>query len=344
MESALEVTKNYYQSTRISNSLLKSVQNPRLLKLKKDRPELFENEDSTAFRIGSAVDCLLTSPKEWEERFRVLEVNKPYGLMGTFVQNLPPGLHRDSEQFKYEKAYWQSGYKMSISWVIDRFWNTKEAVEYYLSVKNCPENITLLAKDEYDSVTKAVELIIASPYAYSYFFKNSTWEELYHQVPIYFSYKNEEFKALLDGIKVNHKLSLIEPFDLKTTGKSVYEFKDSFIKYGYYTQAALYDYAIRQPESPVFDLINEGYKIADFRFIVTETKVSSQNPALIFRTTERDRFVGINGGYYGNTYHKGVDQLLEDYKWHVENDEWIYPREVYENKGEVLLNVFNNTP
>jgi hypothetical protein len=64
MVDVLEVTRNYYSSTRISNSLLKATQNPRLLKIKKDHPELFENDDSTAFRVGSAVDCLLTSPSE----------------------------------------------------------------------------------------------------------------------------------------------------------------------------------------------------------------------------------------------------------------------------------------
>jgi len=52
----------YYKSPRVSNSLLKSVQNPRVLKLKKDNPELFD-EDSVALRVGSAVDCLLTDPK-----------------------------------------------------------------------------------------------------------------------------------------------------------------------------------------------------------------------------------------------------------------------------------------
>jgi hypothetical protein len=43
----------YYKSPRVSNSLLKSVQNPRVLKLKKDNPELFD-EDSVALRDTKA--------------------------------------------------------------------------------------------------------------------------------------------------------------------------------------------------------------------------------------------------------------------------------------------------
>lgn len=62
METRREIINAYYASPRISNSLLKATQNPRLLKLKKDNPELFE-DDSTALRVGSAVDCLLADPQ-----------------------------------------------------------------------------------------------------------------------------------------------------------------------------------------------------------------------------------------------------------------------------------------
>lgn len=58
--------------------------------------------------------------------------------------------------------------------MVDKFWKTQDAVDYYLAVKNCPVGITLLSKDESDSARKAVELIVASPYAYSYFFKAKT--------------------------------------------------------------------------------------------------------------------------------------------------------------------------
>ncbi len=53
--------KEYYKSKRISNSLLKSVKNPWLMKLKRDHPEKYE-EYGPALKIGSAVDCMLTDP------------------------------------------------------------------------------------------------------------------------------------------------------------------------------------------------------------------------------------------------------------------------------------------
>jgi hypothetical protein len=160
-----------------------------------------------------------------------------------------------------------------------------------------------------------------SPYAFSYFQRNKIHEELLHQVPIYFTLKDHEFKALLDGIKIDHQEKTIEPFDLKTIGKSVYEFPLNYILYGYYTQAALYEYALKTKESPVYDLLQEGYTLKDFIFIVAETKTSSFNPALIYTTSKEEREAGFTGGNFNNKYHKGIYQLLEDYLWHVETDQ-----------------------
>lgn len=241
--------------------------------------------------------------------------------MGMFVQHLDEGITTSSELSAYERAYWQSGYKMPLNWVVDKFWSTPDAVEYYRKTKGKSKDVTLISKDEYESVLKSVELIRCSPYAASYFEKAKTWEELLHQVPIYFQLAGEDFKALLDGIKIDHKEKTIEPFDLKTIGKSVFDFKANYLNYGYYTQAALYEYAIQQPESPVYNLIQEGYTIKDFIFIVVETKTSSTNPAIIYTTDADERYAGMYGGYCEGKKYKGILELVDDYRWHLENDQ-----------------------
>lgn len=130
---------------------------------------------------------------------------------------------------------------------------------------------------------------------------------------IYFTYKDVEFKGLLDGIKINHRDKTIQPFDLKTTGKNVFQFRESYLTYGYYRQGALYEQALLSDESPVKELLAEGYILLDFIFIVVETKLSGVNPAIIFRTTANERKCGLEGGYANGSYYKGVNQLLEDY-------------------------------
>lgn len=68
--------------------------------------------------------------------------------------------------------------------------------------------------------------------------------ELIHQQPIYFTYRNTQCKALLDGIQIDHKNKIIQLFDLKTTHKPVYDFPEAFVQWGYYRQAAFYREAL----------------------------------------------------------------------------------------------------
>lgn len=180
--------------------------------------------------------------------------------------------------------------------------------------------MSILSKDEFEAVEKAKELVLASPYAYSYFTKGKIYEELMHQVLIYFERDGLVFKCILDGIKIDHENKTIQPFDLKTTGKSVYQFKESYLSYGYYRQGALYEQALLSKESPILDLLSEGYKLLDFIFIVVETKLSSYNPAIIYRTTPNERKAGMYGGVVNGVRYKGVNELLEDYLWHTAED------------------------
>ena len=80
--------KDYYASNRVSNSLLSALKNPRWLKIKIETPDV-EDEEKKAFRIGSAVDCLLTDPARWDDEFVVSDVVRPSGFMSKFVDNLP---------------------------------------------------------------------------------------------------------------------------------------------------------------------------------------------------------------------------------------------------------------
>ncbi len=228
---------------------------------------------------------------------------------------------------------------MPLQWVINKFFSTSEAVEYYDGITKGDKKIKL-SRDEYESVEKSRELILISPFAYQYFVPSHTWIELLHQVPIYFIYRGVEFKALLDGIKIDHKSRTITPFDLKTTGKTVYDFIDSFIHYGYFRQCALYEQAVLSDASPVKDLLAEGYTLENFEFIVVETKLSSTNPAIIFQTTPKDRKAGLEGAIFDGKLRKGINQLLDDYLWHQKTNQWTYPREIYENQGRVILDIF----
>lgn len=141
---------------------------------------------------------------------------------------------------------------------------------------------------------------------------------------------------------VDHKNKTIQPFDLKTTGKSVNEFPQSFLDWGYYRQCAFYETALYSPESPYRDLIDEGYQVLDYLFIVTETTPKSTRAAIIYETSKQDREAGLKGAYLDNRYYPGIDSLIEDFKWHAKYQIWDMPRTLYESEGKVKLNIFNH--
>lgn len=337
----MEQIKDYFSTKALSNSMLGLMFNPRWVKLKRDNPDN-EDEETSYFRIGSALDCLLTSPERWDEDFKVIAVNRPFGLMGKFIDNLPPNLTIFSTPDNYQEAYDKAGYKMKIERVIDNFWRNEETYKYYQVTREIKKGVSIISKDEYDTVVKCKELIDANEFIYPYFHSEELGVEILRQVPIYFNYMGEDCKGLLDGIKLDHRNRTIQPYDLKTTGKSVYDFRSAYLQYGYYRQASFYELALYSEASPVKKYIDEGYTMLDFVFIVVETKLSSSHPAIIFRTSLRDRQVGLAGGYIGSRHYKGINNLIEDYQFYTTNDYWDLPRDLFNNKGEILLRIFDD--
>ena len=93
-------------------------------------------------------------------------------------------------------------------------------------------------------------------------------------------------------------------------------------------------------QSLIRDFSDYTYK--PFKFIVVESKLSSTHPALIYNTTENDIRVGLEGGQLkgnGRKY-KGINELMDALAWHKENNKWSLPKEIYDSKGEITLDLF----
>lgn len=273
--------------------------------------------------------------------------------MGKFIEELPAGLEKDSDLSLYQSAYQASGYKMWLDKVVVKFWENEEFVKYYKLTRDLGDGLIVLSSDENDAVQKAYELILANEYAKGFFINEDPINiELLHQVPIYFDYSlgfdefgepfNEYCKALLDGVRINHKNRTIEPFDLKTT-RSVYDFPSSFLQYGYYRQCAFYLHALKTENSPVRKYMDEGYTFLPFIFLAVENKKSSSHPVIIYETTDWDLHYGWFGGTVRGKRYKGIEELMSDYQYHKNTDYWDLPVDLIKSKGRIKLNVFDDS-
>ena len=178
----------------------------------------------------------------------------------------------------------------------------------------------------------------------SKYFETSKDVEILDQLAIYFSYCGIDCKALLDRVIIDHKNKTIQPIDFKTMGDQTLYFPKSLRQRRYDIQAAFYTEALKSKK------VYETYEILPFKFIV-ESTVNPGNP-LVFTCSSELLDIGKNGrqpyklcdkpySFEHITYMKfdeikGFHQLIEDYKWYMEN-EFEKSRKIVESQGEFQL-------
>lgn len=213
---------------------------------------------------------------------------------------------------------------MNLQTVVKLMWGNEKYREYYIMRSQYP-NKQILAEDEYQLVLRLRNKVLSNAQLRRYFIKEQHTEILF-QCPLYFTHTNGlDCKVLIDGIVIDHKEKTVQPYDLKSTIKSVYDFHgEGFYTYGYYIQAALYDEALVRffkSEDVTCDhplrkeltfAVMQGYKLKHFEFVVV-TKKDDREPALIYQVSPESMHVFKQGT-------NGIYQLLDDLKWHLVND------------------------
>jgi len=228
-----------------------------------------------AFRKGSAVDCLLTTPDDFHIEFYVMSLKKaPSDMMVKYVEKL-------FETEDHGKAYLESGYKLKPEKVKEKY--EAEGREYYEGLKDA-RGKTILSYEEYEQIQRAVNAVKDGEFTKQYFEKPIEGMDILYQYPIYWETKGQACKSLLDIIVIDHKNKNIFPIDLKTTGKSVLNFRSAFMKWKYYLQASFYTDAVTFWKNNESDLID--YTVENFKFLVVET--IGMNPPMLFKCSDKD--------------------------------------------------------
>lgn len=326
-----------------------------------DKPE--------AFRIGGAVDCLLTTPEEFEDSYAIVEVPRPSGLMEKFVMAYAfqilaleknyVELTDEEKETIFNSAYEQSGYKISKTRVQLQFTNDFQVTKFLEVLVNSKGKVILTTEDML-IINKVVNAFNKCAHVREVLMldADSSERDLLTQVAIYWNDETSGIlcKGLLDYVVVDHKNKIIKPFDLKTTISYIGAFPASFVKFGYYIQAAWYLSGLMQ-QMWVKDLLDKGYKLDDFKFIVVEKAFDNsvgifKTPAKIIEETwngnvtsekgERQTIMEMNGVKAVTTCLKGT---LEQIKYHNETNNWNLTMEAAANNGLIhLANDFNVQP
>lgn len=343
--------EDYYTNPAISQSQLKLLlgSDPSIFNTIQE-PDLYF-EEKKHFIIGNGVDIQLTQSLEaFNEKFHVSNIqNKPsdtiksivnqvYDLVKEEVGSLADkGLLRDHTSKIIDSC---NAHNYQPNWKTEtRVAKVGESWEYWEDLK-AAEGKQVLSQEENDLISQIVMSIRTNPTTSKYF-ETSKDVEILDQYSIYFTYEGIECKALLDRIIVDHKNKTIQPIDFKTMGDQTIYFPKSLRQRRYDIQAAFYTEALESKK------VYETYEILPFKFIV-ESTTNPGNPLVYTCNQEL-----LKIGKFGRKIHyfldddlseimrfdeiKGFHQLIEDYKWYMENG-FEKSRRVVESQGEFQIN------
>jgi hypothetical protein len=267
------------------------------------------NKSTKSLSMGSLVDCLLLTPKDFDKTYLINKMEDPpeavkkiYDLVYKSWKAIE-FIDVDVEIINICK---QLNYRQTQGDVVKLKYITK--YDYYLKFLKKAENKIIVSSKDYERACELTGILNKDTVINNEVFNLSKDEENIFQKEIYWVYDGVPLKSLLDLITVNHKKKTIQPWDLKTTGFAVDKFENSLYKFRYDFQASFYTEA----------LMNEypDYKILPFRFIVVST-VMNDRPR-IFECSERV----LSVGKIGDDKLKGWLEALETLKFHAKTNIW----------------------
>lgn len=349
-------TREYFNSPAVNQSRLKlllgnnpdaynSVETPEMYFVEKDH-----------FVIGDAIDCRLTCPEEYEERFYESKlVSKPSDTMKSMIhlifdthkmsltpdekpiismQDLPSELIVFAlDEHGYQK-YWKEQTRINKVLESQDYW---EEIIYSIGK-------TILSQEDVDVITNTEMSLRSNPLCAHLFQTPPAHIKVFYQFPIFFDVSGHSCKGLLDIVVVNYKDKTIQIIDVKTLSRDTLYFPSQFKKFRYDIQGAFYYVGM--------NIFKQGFKdVEDFTVLnpvfLVESTVKPGNP-LMFSMSDVLIDQACHGSYpfHFNDDEKapiirheitGFLSLLHDLTFYTEHG-FSKKKEIVVNNGKFTIN------
>jgi len=339
-------TEAQYRAVQMdsSSSLKEFSQNRKKYHKKYILNEAVEEEDNLAATMGRVVETLLLEPEEFDNRFHMSVITSaPTGLMLEFTEALykhsaeatnEDGILTKSFEDLCALAYADSGFKIKLDAVLGKFIGS-DAEVYYKEIREVrSKGLTVVTTKDVDNATKIVEELKTNDFTAGIvnLVKSSRYD-IYNQLQIEgYSIDEHLFKSMMDKVIVDHEKKTIQVYDLKCTWSVENFYKEYYLYRRAYIQGYLYWRGARHHFA---DLMRDGYTVLFPAFIVCDS--TNYTAPLIYQMSDVDLSDAASGFEYKGTQYPGVESLIKDLQWAIENDKWNISRENYLNNGIVKL-------
>jgi hypothetical protein len=187
---------------------------------------------------------------------------------------------------------------------------------------------TIVTSAEYNLARDLVEVLKTHQYSKDIF---DNKHDNYYQVKFEYEYKNFKIRGIIDILTIDHENKKVIMTDLKTGIGSSDEFEDSFVKWRYYFQSALYVNAFKEICS---ELDLKGYSLEPFQFLYISR---NEKIPLVFKMTDLWYRAAFKGFHIGKYKFKGINELIDEIYWCWKNKEYVIPKYIAEANGVVEL-------
>lgn len=280
-------------------------------------------------KIGSIVDDLLTNKDNFDDIYFIYDGNKPTATTGRLCDIILKNYIKVPTkevvlQICKDNDFWKrsSDEVLLKNFDTDEFWS-------YLRAQFLSKSKTLVTTDEL-LLSKELVAILKS-----HEFSKNIFDNNYRHINQYkFELELSEFKfrGVIDKILIDDEFKTVRFIDLKTGANPASEFMVSFMKWRYYLQEAVY---VKAFKGLCDELGLEGYSLLPFQFLYISR---FEKIPLLYTVSKKWHKAALHGFTTRSGYkYRGLNELLEQIKWHLTNSIFDMPRQTYESNGELIL-------
>ena len=243
---------------------------------------LDDDEESESLTFGSVLDCLITEPKLFDERFKVVDC-KVTGKTKDVLDYLLEKHYEDKSddissvtKQEYIEAFSHCEFypNLKLETKLLKFQN--DDARLYYKEKQHARGKQIVTAEVFDDATRATNALKYDRYIGKFFadYTKDPYMESIYQLKLQARIGSYTYKCMIDLLIIDHSRKMIFPIDLKSSSKPEYEFPKSFSYWRYDLQARLYWNILNAIVVHSKDFCD--YTVADYTFIVINKK--SLNP------------------------------------------------------------------
>jgi hypothetical protein len=294
-----------------------------------------QREDSLASYLveGKAIHCLLLEKELFDKQFVIM----PGSVPGVTIKKIVEYTYKLWKVEKNPKLKLKDFETEILQWLVDNNLHqaltddkdlskqgaktgnqkrlekvlTTDANSYFEYFKNS-EGKDVISQEAFDKCQEAVSLIKQNKTVTELLKLNQTGFELlevYNEQALSCALKEYPFglKGIVDNYVIDHTLKKVYINDLKTTGKTLNEFKDTVNYYKYWMQGAIYTRLVksRHPE------------VANYEFVLHFVVIDKNNLVYPFPVSNQSLL----------DWQSQLDEVLEIAKYHYTKKDYTLPYE-----------------